>query len=494
MNSVSKTITIRETKGIRNLRFTFPERKGVYLLVGPNGTGKTTLLICMDRICNPYAFARGFSHPKNITGYDEYYNAAIQYDVDNTCVKFRKKRAKWAASPRKGNAELLRAFGYNNSVFIKADSKRIDATADEIEKGSISSADSTLVQTLNCIFETTKYNDLKKLKVTHGRGKPSSCFNIIKDGRLYYTEKRFSTGEIAILRLIENIESTSNGSLVLLDEAEMALHPRVQVNLLNYLRRKCEEKDLMVFISTHSPTLIKATNERDIILLESNDCGDVETCSPCYPAKALGGIDFEESNIFDYVFFVEDDMARTYLKRMLFRYGMLSPRHATALVSIIPVGGFYETAKLAVITNSQLFSHSKVFALVDTDAFDDLERKPKFSELLNRHRSIIKDLSVTPEVKFIEALSSADEAFKSTFRNRMHCEITTILNSSEYISCRSENNRELAKQRFAVFIDKCVATSGDDEIIIKNELINMIVDTIPAGEVHQLLGPIYNRH
>ena len=33
----------------------------------------------------------------------------------------------------------------------------------EIEKGSISSADSTLVQTLNCIFETTKYNNLKKL-------------------------------------------------------------------------------------------------------------------------------------------------------------------------------------------------------------------------------------------------------------------------------------------------------------------------------------------
>ena len=47
---MSKTITIRDTKGIKKLNFTFPERKGVYLLVGPNGTGKTTLLICMDRI------------------------------------------------------------------------------------------------------------------------------------------------------------------------------------------------------------------------------------------------------------------------------------------------------------------------------------------------------------------------------------------------------------------------------------------------------------
>ena len=307
--AVSKSITINNTKGIRKLVFNFPESKGVYLLVGPNGTGKTTLLVCMDRICNPYAFARGFYHPKNIAGYDEYHNATIQYSVDNVCVNFRKKKAKWAASPRTGNADLLKEYGYHNSIFIKADSKRIDATAEEIQRGSIQSADATLINSLNQIFETNKYSRLKKLKVTHGRGKPSSYFNVIQDGRLYYTEKRFSTGEIAILRLIESIESTSNGSLVLLDEAEMALHPRVQVNLLQYLRHQAQVKDLMIFISTHSPTLIKATNERNILLLESNAQGDVEICTPCYPARALGGVDFEESNIFDYVFFVEDDMA-----------------------------------------------------------------------------------------------------------------------------------------------------------------------------------------
>lgn len=491
---MSKTISIHETKGIKNLCFTFPESKGVYLLAGPNGTGKTTLLICIERICNPYAFARGFSHPKNISGYDEYRNSTIRYDVDNVCVQFRKKQAKWAASPRKGNAALLKEFGYNNSIFIKADSKRIDATAEEIGRGTIQSANPIIVQTLNQIFETDKYNNLKKLKVTHGKGKPSSYFNIIKDGRLYYTEKRFSTGEIAILRLIENIESTSNGALVLLDEAEMALHPRVQVNLLKYLRTKAQEKDLMIFISTHSPTLIKSTNERHIILLEPTAQGNIEICTPCYPARALGGIDFEESNIFDYVFFVEDDMARVFLKRMIFRYGSLAPRHSTALASIIPVGGFCQTANIAVTTNNQLFGHSKVFALVDSDAFDDLDSKPIFRDLLSRYGEIIKDLSVTPEVKFIEVLSSADESLKSMFRNRMHCEIPTILNSDDYQNCNSENCRRLAKDRFNVFIEKCVASSGDNEIIIKNELINMIVDTIPNGEVQRLLGPIYNSH
>ncbi len=471
---MAKTIKIHKTKGINDLSFTFPEHKGVYLLVGANGAGKTTLLICMDRICNPYAFARGFSHPKNISGYDEYSDSTIRYDVNNVCVQFRKKRAKWAATPRKGNAELLREFGYINSIFIKADSKRIDATAEEIGRGVIQAANPAIVYTLNQIFETNKYNNLKRLKVTHGRGKPSSYFNIIKDGRQYYTEKRFSTGEIAILRLIENIELTSNGSLVLLDEAEMALHPRVQVNLLKYLKTKAQEKELMVFISTHSPTLIKSTNVQQIRVREPTALGNNELCTPCYPARALGGIDFEESNIFDYVFFVEDNMARAFLKRMIFRYGSLAPTHSTALVSIIPVGGFFQTANVAVITSNQLLGQSKVFALVDSDAFDDLDSKPKFKELLNHNSAIIKNLSVTPEVKFIEALNSADETFKSLFKNRMHCEIPTILNCNDYINCNAENCRKLAKDKFNVFIQKCVAASGDDYEIIKNVLINII--------------------
>ena len=179
---------------------------------------------------------------------------------------------------------------------------------------------------------------------------------------------------------------------------------------------------------------------------------------------------------------------------MIIRYGSLAPRHSTALASIIPVGGFCQTASIAVTTNNQLFGHSKVFALVDSDAFDDLESKPIFNGLLSRHSAIIKSLSVTPEVKFIEVLSSADETFKSTFRSRMHCEIPTILNCIDYQNCTSESCRTLAKKRFDVFVNKCVGASGDNESLVKNDLINMIVDSIPDGEVQRLLGPIYNSH
>ena len=129
-----KSIEIKNTKGIKCLNFKIPDNNGVYLVVGSNGVGKTTLLVCLDRICNPYAFARGFSCPKFISGYDEYSNSQIKYENDSMCVVFRKKKSKWAATPRKDNAQLLKQFGYTGSVFIRADSRRIDATQDEIKK------------------------------------------------------------------------------------------------------------------------------------------------------------------------------------------------------------------------------------------------------------------------------------------------------------------------------------------------------------------------
>ena len=67
-----RKITIDNTKNIHHLEFVLPERSGVYLLVGANGTGKTTLLVCLDRICNPYGFARGFSASKSFGEVDQY--------------------------------------------------------------------------------------------------------------------------------------------------------------------------------------------------------------------------------------------------------------------------------------------------------------------------------------------------------------------------------------------------------------------------------------
>lgn len=136
---------------------------------------------------------------------------------------------------------------------------------------------------------------------------------------------------------------------------------------------------------------------------------------------------------------------------------------------------FVQYAKEAAISSIICFTSS---SLVDADAFDDIETKPKFNELFNNYGDIIKNLSVTTEVKFIQIPTGADDALKAKFRDRIHSEISVIINSNDYRSCNSDNPRTLAKCQFDVFVKKCVATSGGDERIIVRDLIEMIVDTI----------------
>ena len=78
------------------------------------------------------------------------------------------------------------------------------------------------------------YTRLERLRNRNGRGRQATYFYIMRDedGSIY-SEKRFSTGELALLHLADSLQNIENGSMVLLDEAEMALHPRIQVAIVD---------------------------------------------------------------------------------------------------------------------------------------------------------------------------------------------------------------------------------------------------------------------
>lgn len=484
-------ITINDTKNIKHLEFTFPTVNGVYLLVGTNGAGKTTLLICMDRLCNSLAFATGFTNTSSWEKADQFKNSSIRYDIDNSSVQFRKRRARWAPTPKTGSGELLEKFGFSESVFIRADSKRIDVKSDDLRSGNLEAADQSVKTVLNELFETEKYEKLMRLRNPNGRGRQATYFYVIKEGSMYYSEKRFSTGELALVRLVERIESVNDNALILLDEAELALHPRIQVNLLNYLKKRASEKHLSVFVSTHSPTMIKAVAKENIFLLKQNMNGNVNVITPCYPATAIGDIDFENSTAFDYIFFVEDDMARDVLRSLRNRYIGIEPKFATAICTYIPVGGFAQTAEMAVNTQRRVFAQSKVFAMVDQDAFDNMEDKPVFSELYNRYPQMIRGLSFTPENWLIGYIESNNIALNQKIRDEYRIEVPNILKDRKYRACNSTKPRQLAKDKFDVVIEILSETSGNNIEVVKNSLIQTIVSIVPEGVIKGIFNPIF---
>ena len=518
---MERKIIISNLKGIGHLEFTFPDKKGVYLLVGANGTGKTTLMTCMHRIGNNYAFARGFRQPKSGSSYDSFANSSIEYVVNdsekgfNESAIYTKKKERWLPMHRNPNVVFTK-FGFSETFFLAANSKRIEPKSDELEDGIIVSIDSNVIETLNHIFGTTKFNNLAKLVLrsslnlgpkeneekTKGKAaiqvkKYDDGFYVINNDGDYYSEKRFSTGELAIIKLVNHIiKNAKKDALILIDEIEMALHPLVQIQLLYFLNNISKDKNLTIIVGTHSPSLIKRVKKEQIILL-SQDVDDSNTIvvnTPCYAARALGYVDFEESARYDYIFFVEDDMARFYLLAMIRRFQEHNKEHFDAKISVVPVGGYPETARLAVNTKLQLFPDSKVYALLDDDAFNaDKSPKNRIADLYRDYSNIIGSLNITPEVHFVQMLSSNNLDLAQEFKREMNCNLTQVLASQKYISVSTGSNpRKVAKDQFEVIINVCKNNTVSSIDIIKEKLITLIAQYETEEQLKALLSQRFN--
>ncbi|PWN05453.1 AAA family ATPase [Rhodohalobacter mucosus] len=72
-----------------------------------------------------------------------------------------------------------------------------------------------------------------------------------------YSEAFAGSGEVAIVKLITEINEAPNYSLILLDEPEVSLHPGAQHRLKLYLLDQIKRKKHQIILSTHSPTLIE---------------------------------------------------------------------------------------------------------------------------------------------------------------------------------------------------------------------------------------------
>ena len=72
------SITIRNLKNIGNMVFTIPNH-GVHVLTGINGSGKTSLLTCLQRIADKNAFQKHFKTSRNIQ-FDNFSSSEIIYE------------------------------------------------------------------------------------------------------------------------------------------------------------------------------------------------------------------------------------------------------------------------------------------------------------------------------------------------------------------------------------------------------------------------------
>ena len=437
----------------------------MYLLTGANGTGKTTLLSALNRMGNNQAFAQNFSEEQIIPG-----QHSIEYTIDGQSVTYQRKNKRWTPIP-KTQSKLINKYKYHQTYYLTATGLRLYQQSTIKLAKTKHDVPGDIISSLNKIFRTDRFSQLKYIKVKDKRGRQKMLH---RDNKLYvlknlsgkwYSELSFSLGERMVLNALDYISDIPSKSMLLIDEIELALHPIAQVLFYNYLEEKAREKDIVIIISTHSATLIKRAKK--IQYLEKNDEEYINMIDNISPAYVLKDLSIEFDNNPDYLFFVEDSMAKEYLTRVLEYFRKQEKRLNSICIKIIPVGGFKEVLTLMTyFYDVSPFSKKKVHSFLDKDveeSFKNLIEKTNRSDgeyrqykLFDENKSNYDFLSITPELGFWNEITSDIAWFRDIFRNQYP---DTLFKIEDFINAANHeenalNPRERAKNCLKNLHDK----------------------------------------
>jgi predicted ATPase len=138
-----------------------------------------------------------------------------------------------------------------------------------------------------------------------------------KHGR--YSEAFAGSGEVAVTSCVVQVLAADKGTLVLLDEPEVSLHPGAQERLLAFLSKMARTRQLQVVFSTHSPHLVTALPDdaiKSFHQLENGRFVVVQATHPYAAFRRLGAMGGGEVRVL-----VEDQLAKSVVKQALLSLG-----------------------------------------------------------------------------------------------------------------------------------------------------------------------------
>lgn len=105
-------------------------------------------------------------------------------------------------------------------------------------------------------------------------------------------------------------------SLVLIDEVETSLHPRVQRRLVRWLAEQCRQLDLQIIVTTHSPFILRELPpEARIYLMNTAPKSIIAGISPEFAMSQMDDENYPECDVY-----VEDSHAACLLREILVKH------------------------------------------------------------------------------------------------------------------------------------------------------------------------------
>ncbi|WP_454788579.1 ATP-dependent nuclease [Mycolicibacterium lutetiense] len=233
--------------------------------------------------------------------------------------------------------------------------------------------------------------------IGHRAFKVSGTTALLETGHLSYSEAWAGSGEFAVVRLVGTVLGCVDGTLLLLDEPEVSLHPGAQARLMSFLHRVALDKKLQIVLSTHSPAIIDRLPDEAIKVFDRNAEGKIMLRSQrSSPAEAFVALEhkFHKKTII-----VEDRLAREVV-RCILRSGGASKLDSVD-VKFLPGGASVMLSRLVPVW--ALEGRCDVLLLLDGDKRIEMPQPSSALSADQLEAEIKRVLGVKSASKYIPA-------------------------------------------------------------------------------------------
>jgi len=375
------SISISGIKNIKKAFIEFPLQKGVSVIVGGNGSGKSTILQSLSQ-------SFSMNSLRNLSDGDFDTTSKVEINLDGaTQVWSVTKGWRWQMSrPRAFSLNGM----YEGSLFYGSrfdDSRLVD---DLLHKGKLSAtdivdADDYMKAKMSYILagEVDRYSNLKRIRrreiaQNHGLNN-TPYFN--KVGTKLISQYRMSSGECLLLSLLHFVYNAivrrslpeNQLILVLIDEIELALHPIAVHRFIETIDGLVEEHDnLMVILTSHSPEVIRRIKPKNIYKIENNN-GEIGVINPGYPSYVIR--DIYKHDGFDTLILTEDILAKIIVQKVIDRNDLSKNK----LLHVVPAGGWENVLSLHndLLKGNVLGLGKNIFSIIDGDVAEKCHDKYK---------------------------------------------------------------------------------------------------------------------
>ncbi|AIY13877.1 AAA family ATPase [Cellulophaga baltica] len=173
-----------------------------------------------------------------------------------------------------------------------------------------------------------------------------------------YSSYNAATGEEVLTRIIIDVVEANRDSLILIDEIEIGLHPKVQRRLVEVLYNIAINDNKQFILSSHSQTILSSVPDTARIFIEKDYLNNFKCIQNISVNAALSKMDSISYPLID--LYCEDDIAEKIIRKIL---ANLQTNHNLSnisdLVNIIVSGSANKTHNFFTV-HKEIYNYKKI--------------------------------------------------------------------------------------------------------------------------------------